>query len=426
MKRILIVGQGGREHALAWRLQEVAKVWVTPGNGGISLEVPTLDVSITDFAGVLALVREYQIDLVIIGPEAPLEGGIVDYLRANGVTVFGPNKWCAQLESSKAFAKEIMHNANTPTPLAKVVNSKEEALALLTPNQIFPVVLKADSLAAGKGVVVCSTFVEINQALDFLFGELQVKRLLIEEFITGREVSYIVAVNGGKVLPLATSHDYKRLNDGDLGPNTGGMGTVSPTPRLSLAQEKEVLNNIILPVLSEMVKVGEHYNGFLYAGLMVSDDGSIRVIEFNARLGDPESQVIMLRLERESLPAFIDFMADSSTENRESLGYAVSHELLKWSEVVAICVVLASSGYPSRVITGSTIKGIKDVEGDKVKVFHCATKVLADGNFVANGGRVLNVTATGRTIQEARGYAYEAIKDIDFPAAHYRYDIGRS
>ncbi len=415
--KVLIVGSGGREHALAWKVAQsdrVEKVYAAPGNPGIAQIGECVDIKPTDIEKLADFAEKEGIDLTIVGPEAPLVAGITDEFERRGLKVFGPSKAAAQLEGSKAFAKEMMRKYRVPTADFQVFDDPEKAKEYIKKVGA-PIVVKADGLAAGKGVVVAQTVEEAIEAVDRImvekvFGEAG-NRVVIEECLKGEEASYLVITDGERFVPLATAQDHKAVFDGDRGPNTGGMGAYSPAPVLSEEMEREVQEKVIKPILKGMAQEGMPFKGILYAGLMITEEGS-KVLEFNVRFGDPEAQAILRRLEDDLVE-----VALSAVEGRLI-------EELHWRPETSICVVLASEGYPGKYEKGKVITGIEEAEKvPTVVVFHAGTAVK-DGKLVTNGGRVLNVTALGKDIVEARKRAYEAVKRIHFDEMHYRKDIG--
>jgi phosphoribosylamine--glycine ligase len=416
--KVLVLGSGGREHAIVWKLgssKKISKLYVAPGNPGTEQYALNIDIAIDDIPGLINLVKTEGIEFVVVGPELPLSLGIVDELEKLGVPVFGPNKYCAQLESSKSFAKDVMISAGVPTANYNVVYNHEEAKEILK-NHSMPVVLKADGLAAGKGVVICNNLKEAEQASCSLFNELKSDKLVIEDFLEGKEASFIVATDGTRIVPLSTAHDYKRIYDNDLGPNTGGMGTVSPTPNLNLEQIDWSVSNVIKPVLDEIKKRGQIFKGFLYAGLMISPKGDIKVLEFNCRLGDPETQVILPRLDSDLFDLLYSLTKGSDF-----------NEEIKWSSEVCVCVVLASKGYPESAEKGQIITGAINTDSNNQYVFHAGTRMLKVSNsekqLLTNGGRVLNIVAKASNYQEARKLVYNRIDNIQFSGMQYRKDI---
>ncbi|EHD23502.1 MULTISPECIES: phosphoribosylamine--glycine ligase [Brenneria] len=417
---ILIIGNGGREHALAWKAAQsplTDRVYVAPGNAGSALE-PTLtnvDIAATDIPGLVAFAQENHIGLTIVGPEAPLVIGVVDAFRAAGLTIFGPTQAAAQLEGSKAFTKDFLARHNIPTAEYQNFTEVEPALAYVRA-QGAPIVIKADGLAAGKGVIVAMTLQEAEDAIqDMLagnaFGDAG-HRIVVEEFLDGEEASFIVMVDGKNVLPMATSQDHKRVGDQDTGPNTGGMGAYSPAPVVTDEIHQRIMERVIWPTVNGMAAEGNVYTGFLYAGLMIAADGQPKVIEFNCRFGDPETQPIMLRL-RSDLVELCLAACDGKLNEQDSL----------WDERPALGVVLAAGGYPADYHTGDVISGLPRQDAGDGKVFHAGTKMDGE-NVVTNGGRVLCVTALGNTVAEAQKRAYELAADIQWQGCFYRQDIG--
>jgi phosphoribosylamine--glycine ligase len=418
--KILVIGSGGREHALAWKIKQsprVSEVIVAPGNAGTATEpgVRNAEIAMGDIDGLVALARREDVALTVVGPEAPLVAGVVDRFRAEGLRCFGPRKIAAQLEGSKAFAKDFLIRHNIPTARYAVFHDLTPALAYVRKHGA-PIVIKADGLAAGKGVVVALTLADAEQALhDMLgahsFGDASA-RVVIEEFLDGEEASYIVVCDGNHALPLATSQDHKRRDDNDLGPNTGGMGAYSPAPVVTPDVEQRILREIIHPTVAGMASEGAPFLGFLYAGLMIAKDGSPRVIEFNVRLGDPETQPIMMRL-KSDLVDVIDAALDGRLD-RISIG---------WDERPALGVVLAAHGYPGKVRSADVIEGLNSTLNADTKIFHAGTKV-ENGKIVTSGGRVLTVCALGETFAAAQSTAYAAASHLRFDGMLYRRDIG--
>lgn len=417
---ILIIGNGGREHALAWKASQsplADKVFVAPGNAGTALE-PLLEnvyIAATDIAGLLAFAKSHDIGLTIVGPEAPLVIGVVDAFRAAGLKIFGPTQEAAQLEGSKAFTKDFLARHNIPSADYQNFTEIEPALAYLR-SKGAPIVIKADGLAAGKGVIVAMTLKEAEDAVhDMLagnaFGDAG-HRIVIEEFLDGEEASFIVMVDGTNVLPMATSQDHKRVGDGDSGPNTGGMGAYSPAPVVTDEIHQRVMDQVIWPTVRGMAAENNTYTGFLYAGLMISADGQPKVIEFNCRFGDPETQPIMLRLRSDLVDLCL-----AGAEGR--LGDKTS----EWDPRPSLGVVLAAGGYPADYKTGDVIHGLPLEEVPDGKVFQAGTR-LQDERVVTNGGRVLCVTALGKTVEAAQARAYDLAKDIHWEGSFCRKDIG--
>ena len=414
---ILLLGSGGREHALAWKLAQSSlcdKLFASPGNPGVAQYAELVALEITDHAAVLDFCRARRIDLVVIGPEAPLVDGLADSLRGVGVPVFGPGKAAAQLEGSKAFTKELCARHAIPTAAFKRVTSAREGLAALDSFPI-PVVIKADGLAAGKGVTVAMTRAEAETALaeifDGRFGAAGAEAV-IEEFMAGEEASFFALTDGHTVVPFGSAQDHKRVGDGDTGPNTGGMGAYSPAPVLTPLLEAEALERIVVPTVRAMAAEGMPYSGVLYAGLMLTNEG-VKLIEYNCRFGDPECQVLMLRLE-----ADLGELLLATAENR-----LATVQPPRFSADTALTVVMAAEGYPGTPKAGGAIAGIERSEADGAKVFHAGTR-LEGGALVASGGRVLNVTARGASVGAAQAAAYAAVDMIDFAEGFCRRDIG--
>jgi len=418
--KILVIGSGGREHALAWKLKQsprVGEVIVAPGNAGTATEfgVRNAAVAMTDLDGLLHLAHAENIDLTVVGPEVPLVAGVVDRFRGAGLRCFGPRKVAAQLEGSKAFAKDFLIRHNIPTARYAVFSELAPALAYVRARAV-PIVIKADGLAAGKGVVVALTLADAEQTLRDMLGARALgeasARVVIEEFLEGEEASYIALCDGRRALPLATSQDHKRRDERDLGPNTGGMGAYSPAPVVTPHVEQRILREIIEPTLAGMAAEGAPFIGFLYAGLMIDKDGAPRVIEFNVRLGDPETQPILLRL-KSDLVDLIDAALDGRLEQQS----------VAWYPRPALGVVIAAAGYPGNVRGGDVISGLDADFGPGAKVFHGGTKVENDA-IVTNGGRVLTVCALGSDFADAQSRAYAAVRKIRFDGMFYRLDIG--
>ncbi len=414
---LLVVGSGGREHALAWRLAQsprIGRVYVAPGNAGTAREDGLFNVPITSIPELAEFARKESIALTVVGPEAPLSQGIVDAFRATGLKIFGPTQQSAQLESSKDFAKSFMVANGIPTAAFATFTDAKAARDYVG-RQGAPIVIKADGLAAGKGVVVAMTIEEAHAAIDMMLVENRMgaagARLVVEEFLEGEEASFIVMVDGKHVLPLATSQDHKRLLDGDHGPNTGGMGAYSPAPVLTPSIHARVMREVIQPAVAGMEKQGTPYSGFLYAGLMISPNGDTKVLEFNCRMGDPETQPIMMRL-KSDLFTLIEHAIDGTLENIE----------VEWDRRVALGVVMAAAGYPDNPRKGDEVTGLPRA-GDDFHVFHAGT-TLAEGRVVVNGGRVLCVTALGDTVRVAQRRAYEIAEGIQFKGRQMRRDIG--
>lgn len=414
--KLLVLGSGGREHALCWKLCQsplLDRLYCAPGNGGTSTLVENIDLNPEDRAAVLAFCRSHAIDLVIIGPEAPLVAGVSDALRDAGIAVFGPSAAAAQLEGSKGFTKDLCAEAHIPTAAYGRFSDLAKAHAYLDTHAA-PIVIKADGLAAGKGVIIAMSDAEARQAVDDIlggaFGDAGAE-LVIEEFMTGEEASFFVLTDGYRALPLATAQDHKRVGDGDTGPNTGGMGAYSPASVMTPGLIHQTMQNIIEPTLKTMAARGTPYSGVLYAGLMLTPEGP-KLVEYNARFGDPECQVLMARLESDLLPALL------ATAQGD-----LSQTHLKWRDDIAITVVMANRGYPGSYQKGSVIRNIDAAEAEGAHVFHAGTQYQND-EIIATGGRVLNVTAHGATIAQARDIAYRAVDQIDWPEGFCRRDIG--
>ena len=422
---VLVIGGGGREHALAWKLAQSPKVqmvYLAPGNGGTALDDRLKNLPITDMGALRDWALEHKIALTVVGPEGPLAAGVVDDFRAHGLRVFGPTKAAAQLESSKAFSKAFMQRHGIPTAHFAVFSDAAAAHAHLETTGA-PIVVKADGLAAGKGVVVAATLAEAHAAVDYMLADGAVgaapaggeARVVIEEFLQGEEASFIVMCDGKNVLPLATSQDHKRLQDGDAGPNTGGMGAYSPAPIVTPDVHARAMREVILPTIRGMEKDGIPFTGFLYAGLMIDAQGKVKTLEFNCRMGDPETQPIMARLKTDWLDVLW-----AATEPAGATGLADLE--LQWDRRTALGVVLAAHGYPQTPRQGDAISGIPK-ETDDVVVFHAGTR-LRDGVLEASGGRVLCVTALADSVRLAQGRAYEAVAHIHFEGMQFRSDIG--
>ncbi len=421
--KVLVIGGGGREHALAWKIAaspKVQMVYVAPGNGGTATDVRLKNVAITDIVQLADFAQAEKIGLTVVGPEAPLAAGVVDLFRARGLRVFGPTQAAAQLESSKAFSKDFMKRHGIPTAAYETFSDAAAAHAYVD-GRGAPIVVKADGLAAGKGVVVASTTAEAHAAIDWMLGaggdKLDVThnsggaRVVIEDFLAGEEASFIVIADGKHVLALATSQDHKRLKDSDQGPNTGGMGAYSPAPVVTPNIHARVMKEIIQPTLDGMAKDGIPYTGFLYAGLMIDAQGHAKTLEFNCRMGDPETQPIMMRLKSDLLDV-LTHAADGTLDQVE----------LQWDRRFALGVVMAAHGYPEHPRKADVITGLP-AETDDAMVFHAGTTRLSK-DLVTSGGRVLCVTALGESAKVAQVRAYEALSTIRFDGMQYRRDIG--
>ncbi len=418
--KVLIIGNGGREHALAWRASKsplADKVFVAPGNPGTAAEpnIENVNISVDDIAGLVAFAKKEDIGLTIVGPEAPLVNGVVDAFEKEGLKIFGPSKAGAQLEGSKSFTKDFLKRHNIPTAAYEVFTSANEAEAYIRKVGA-PIVIKADGLAAGKGVVVAMTLDEAVEAVHSMLDEHQFgdagARVVVEEFMQGEEASFIVMSDTKNALPMATSQDHKRVGDGDTGPNTGGMGAYSPAPVVTKDVYAKVMERIINPTLKGMAKDGIPYRGFLYAGLMIDDNGDPRVVEFNCRFGDPETQPIMMRMKSDLVELCLKACSDGGLKDSD----------IVYDERPAIGVVLAAQNYPATPKKGDKITGLDVDGGENIKVFQAGTK-LSDGAVVTSGGRVLCVTALGDDVEQARKRAYEFIGNIHFDGMFYRKDI---
>ncbi|MDP2870578.1 phosphoribosylamine--glycine ligase [Methyloversatilis sp.] len=413
--KLLVIGSGGREHAIAWKLSQsprVQKVYVAPGNAGTALEPGLENLPITDFTELINFVEGENIAFTVVGPEAALAAGVVDCFRVRGLKIFGPTRKAAQLESSKDFAKQFMVRSNIPTARHETFTDAAAAHAYVD-EMGAPIVIKADGLAAGKGVVVAMTLTEAHGAIGMMLADNESgrSRVVIEEFLQGEEASFIAMCDGVTALPLATSQDHKRLLDGDAGPNTGGMGAYSPAPVVTPEIHARVMREVIQPVLTGMALDGLPFTGFLYAGLMISPEGDVKVLEFNCRMGDPETQPIMMRLKTD----LVDLM-EAALENRLSEAHT------DWDRRVALGVVMASAGYPDTPRKGDPISGLPPDTAEN-HVFHAGT-AAQDGEVVTAGGRVLCVTALGDTVKQAQRAAYLLCDKVQFAGMQFRRDIG--
>ncbi len=416
--KVLVVGSGGREHSLVWKLSQdemVRQIYAAPGNGGLAALAECVPIGAEDMRGLLSFARESAIDLTVVGPEAPLATGIVDLFQAEGLRVFGPTKSAAEIESSKAFARDFMAQMGIPAPIYRVFSDYQEARRHLA-SQPVPIVVKADGLAAGKGSIVCSSQEEAQQALERIMVERVFgaagQKVVIEECLEGEEVSILAFSDGTHVVPMLAAQDHKPVYDGDRGPNTGGMGCYAPAPIATPELVAETMDRVLLPTIQGMAELGRPYKGALDAGLMVTAEG-LKVLEFNCRFGDPENQVIMPLLEGsllEILEACIDGCLDKVR--------------VSWKDEACVCVVLASGGYPGSYQTGLEIKGLEKLAGEEdIVAFHAGT-ALKDGKPVTAGGRVMGVTSVAPTIQEAIERAYQGVAKVSFSGMHYRTDIG--
>jgi phosphoribosylamine--glycine ligase len=414
---ILLLGSGGREHALAWKIAAsplTTKLWCAPGNAGIAQEAECVALDITDHACVVAFCKANKVDFVVVGPEAPLVAGIVDDLEAAGFKTFGPRKAAARLEGSKGFTKDLCRAHGIPTGAYERFTAAEAAKAYAR-KQKTPIVIKADGLAAGKGVIIAETIADAEAAIDMMFGGGlgdAGAEVVIEEFLVGEEASFFALCDGETAIPLASAQDHKRAFDNDQGPNTGGMGAYSPAPVMTAEITRRTMDEIVLPTVRAMREMGAPFKGVLFAGLMITADGP-KLIEYNVRFGDPECQVMMLRLMSDLLPALI--------ASRD--GQLKSFDL-RWYDEAALVVVMATKGYPGHYGKGSVIEGLAAAGAlDDVQIFHAGTKAEG-GRITANGGRVLGVAATGRSVREAQARAYAAVDRIDWPGGFCRRDIG--
>ena len=423
--KVLVIGNGGREHALAWKLaqsRKVQAVYVAPGNGGTASDPHLHNIALTDFNALADFVQAEKVSLTVVGPEAPLAGGIVDVFRARGLRVFGPSQAAARLESSKAYAKEFMRRHSIPTAAYATFSDPHAAHAYVEANGA-PIVIKADGLAAGKGVVVAMSLPQAHEAIDWMLAGADNKlgvqhnaegaRVVIEQYLEGEEASFIVLCDGKNVIPLATSQDHKRLLDEDEGPNTGGMGAYSPAPVVTPNVHARAMHEIILPTIAGMAKDGITYTGFLYAGLMIDASGQPRTVEFNCRLGDPETQPILMRL-RSDLFDVLMHATDGTLDKVD----------LEWDRRIALGVVMAAHGYPMNPRKGDLISGLPAPSAhDDAMVFHAGTS-MGDAGVATSGGRVLCVTALGDSVRMAQQRAYDVLRGIHFDGAQFRRDIG--
>ncbi len=418
---ILVIGSGGREHALAWKAAQsplVETVYVAPGNAGTAREdkLENVDISVDDIDALKTFALSKEIGLTIVGPEAPLVAGIVDQFTAAGLKAFGPSRNAAQLEGSKAFTKDFLERHNIPTAAYANFTDEDEAIAYVR-KQGAPIVIKADGLAAGKGVIIAQTVEQAEAAIrDMLsgnkFGDAGA-RVVIEEFLQGEEASFICMVDGKNVLPMASSQDHKARDDGDTGPNTGGMGAYSPAPVVTPEMHERIMQMVILPTVNGMAAEGNAFTGFLYAGVMIDDKGIPKVLEYNVRFGDPETQPIMMRMQSDLVQHCLD-----------ALDGKLDEASAQWDNRTALGVVLAAGGYPDSYNKGDIINGLDDVNSESVKVFHAGTAEDENGNIVTAGGRVLCVVALGDNVAEAQQRAYAAVDNIHWDNMYYRKDIG--
>ena len=423
--KALIIGSGGREHAMAWKLSQsdkLTKIYVAPGNAGTALENPegttieNLSINPTDITQLLTFAQQEQIDLTIVGPEVPLVAGLVDQFEQAGLKCLGPNKMAAQLEGSKAFCKTFLKKYHIPTAHYASFTELDAALNYIE-QQTFPLVIKADGLAAGKGVVIAQTRQEASNAIQAMlinnkFGAASHK-IIIEDFLVGQEASFIILTDGKTIVPLATSQDHKARDDGDKGPNTGGMGAYSPAPLITPKIHQHIMHDIIEPTIKGLATEGINYKGFLYAGLMIDAQGKVKVLEFNCRLGDPETQPILMRLNSDLYDLAMD-----------CVNHRLEQTKLQWSPNIALGVVMASGGYPDSYDKGHQITGLNQITLQDTKVFHAGTKLDTNHQPVTDGGRVLCVTSLGKSVQDAQKKAYASVNQIHWKDSFYRKDIG--
>ncbi len=417
--KVLVVGGGGREHALVWKIGQspkVSKIYCAPGNAGISEQASTFPMKANDLNGLLEFASKEKVDLTIVGPEEPLTKGIVDLFESKGLTIFGASQKAAEIEGSKAFAKEMMKKYHIPTAFYEIFDEPKEAKNYIC-KQGAPIVVKADGLAAGKGVIVCKTVEEALKSVDQImvekmFGEAG-NRVVIEEYLVGEEASYLAFTDGKAILPMASSQDHKPIFDRDQGPNTGGMGAYSPAPVVMDEVHGKIIEKILRPIIQGMGEEGRPYKGILYAGLMIHE-GHPKVLEFNARFGDPETQPVLMRMKGDIIPIL-----------EACIKGTLSGCQIEWDSRAAVCVVMASKGYPGDYEKGKSISGLKEVsQMEDVFVFHAGTG-SKDGQMITNGGRVLGVTGLGRDIPRAIEKTYQAVEKISWEGVHYRTDIGQ-
>ena len=418
--KVLVVGNGGREHALVWKIRQsplVKEVFCAPGNAGIAALADCVPIGATSIVEIADFAQTIKADLTVVGPELPMVLGIADEFRKRGLAIFSPSRAAAEIEGSKVFSREFMRRHAIPSPNYEVCTSAEAALDFVRRAPFgFPLVIKVDGLAGGKGTVIVENAEEAKEAVGQLTRKFATAgaRLVMEEHLSGEEVSFLVFSDGSRVVPMISVQDHKRLSDGDLGPNTGGMGTVAPSTSLSLDVHKRIMQEIVLPAIKGMAAEGRRYQGVLYAGLMMTEDGP-KVLEFNARFGDPETQVIMARLRSDIVPVLRDVAEGQIDEETK----------LEWSKEPAVCVVLCAPGYPDDPHTGQEVHGLESLAGEKdVVAFHAAT-AMRDGRVVTVGGRVLGITAIGANLEAAIHRAYEAAAKISFEGMQFRKDIGQ-
>ena len=417
--RVLVVGGGGREHALVWKVAQspkVSKIYCAPGNAGISEQATLVPIKANDLSGLLKFALQEKIDLTVVGPEEPLTKGIVDLFTSNSLSIFGPSKKAAEIEGSKVFAKEMMKKYHIPTASFEVFDDRKEAVGYIRKHGT-PIVVKADGLAAGKGVIICKTIEEAIQSVDQIMIEKIFKeagnRVVIEECLMGEEASFIAFTDGKKILPMASSQDHKAVLNRDQGPNTGGMGAYSPAPVVTEQVHRRIMEEVLKPLIQGMSEEGKPYKGAIYAGVMINE-GHPKVLEFNARFGDPETQPVLMRMKGDIIPIL-----------EACIKGDLSKWEIEWDSRAAVCVVMASKGYPGDYERGKAMGGLKEVSQMKdVFVFHAGT-TFQDGKVVTNGGRVLGVTGLGKDIPNAIERTYQAVKKISWDGVHYRTDIGQ-
>lgn len=420
--KILVIGKGGREHALVWKLAQspkVQRVFCAPGNAGTALDGVNVPIDVNEIDKLIQFAKKESIGLTVVGPEDPLANGIVDAFQAQGLRIFGPSKAASQIEASKVYSKKLMRHADVPTAEFRVFDHPEPARTYIQTRE-YPVVVKADGLAAGKGVIVCSTMEEAIEAVNRImvreeFGRVAGRQIVVEKRLEGEEVSVMALVAGRTIIPLATSQDHKRIGDGDTGPNTGGMGAYSPAPIGTPELLNEIETQALIPTVHAMKRARTPFRGILYAGVISTNQGA-RILEYNCRLGDPETQPILMRLKSDLCE-----LLEAAVEDRLA-EYAETN--LEWDPRPAVCVVMASGGYPGTFSKGKMIQGLDDAAKlPDVKVFHAGTRLDSGGMILTDGGRVLGVTALGDTLAEAKARAYEAVGKITFPGATWRKDI---
>lgn len=417
--KVLVVGGGGREHALVWKIAQsprVSKVFCAPGNAGIAQQATLVSINANDLNDLLDFALKERVDLTVVGPEEPLTRGIVDLFESKGLTIFGANQKAAELEGSKAFAKRMMKTYHIPTASYEVFEDRQQAIQYVR-EQGAPIVVKADGLAAGKGVILCKTVEDALEAIDQMmvkkiFGEAG-RRVVIEEYLVGEEASYIALTDGKAILPLASSQDHKAVYDGDEGPNTGGMGAYSPAPVVTEEVNQRIVEKILRPVIQGMAEEGRPYKGVIYAGLMIHN-GQPKVLEFNARFGDPETQPVLMRMKGDIVPFLLACIEGTLSQCK-----------MEWDDRASVCVVMASKGYPGNYEKGKIIRGLDEVSRlEDIFVFHAGT-ALKEGQTVTSGGRVLGVTGLGENIPRAIEKTYQAVQKISWEGVHYRRDIGK-